>query len=122
MPVIEWVSLLLYLCQELLDPTAVEPLMAVALRLIDALCFQDQLLCEHRTPLLAAALLHGAVQLCSKAFKDYTFCRKVNHLCRVADGDVASLSERMLQATVGRRCAEVVLEGSPELLPLGDEL
>ena len=118
---IEWVCLLLYLCQDLLEPTASEPLLAVATKLIDALCFQDQLMC-HPGALLAAAVLHGAVQLCSKAFRDYTFLRKVCHLCQAPDGDVAGLSERILQATVGQRCAEVVLEGSPDVLALEDEL
>ena len=37
--------------------------------------------------------------------QEYKFCQRVNHLCRVEDGDVSSLSERILQVVVGQQCA-----------------
>ncbi|CAK9028968.1 unnamed protein product [Durusdinium trenchii] len=124
---IEWVSLLLFLCQELLaDPEDMHSLMEVAAKLMDALAFQDELMAHYWPSQLAAAVLHATVLLCTKSFQEYKFCQRVNHLCRVEDGDVSSLSERILQATVGAQCAELVCEGGisdddeedSEMLPL----
>ncbi|CAK9024968.1 unnamed protein product [Durusdinium trenchii] len=98
---IEWVSLLLFLCQELLaDPEDMHSLMEVAAKLMDALAFQDELMAHYWPSQLAAAVLHATVLLCTKSFQDneYKFCQRVNHLCRVEDGDVSSLSERSLSS------------------------
>lgn len=110
---IEWVSCCLFLCQELLaKPSDLDIIMDIATQLMDALFFQDHLMSQYLPSQLAAAILHAAVQLCTKSFQEYKFCLRVNHLCRVADGDVSSLSERLLQGIVGQQCAELVFEGA----------
>jgi hypothetical protein len=45
-------------------------LLDLATRLMDALAFQDQLMAQHLPSQLAAAVVHGAVQLCTKSFQD----------------------------------------------------
>ena len=50
---------------------AEEILLDLATRLMDALAFQDPLMAQHLPSQLAAAVVHGAVQLCTKSFQDF---------------------------------------------------
>ncbi|CAE7281000.1 unnamed protein product [Symbiodinium sp. CCMP2456] len=108
----EWVPLLLFFCEDLLkEASDMAIIMAVASHVIDILAFQDELMSAYWPSELAAGTIQATIFLCTKSFKGYTFCRRVNHLCRAQDCEISALSEKILQAAVGKKGAELIIDG-----------
>ncbi|CAE7375393.1 unnamed protein product [Symbiodinium natans] len=117
----EWVPLLLFLCEDLLlEASDMAVIMAVASHVIDILAFQDDLMSSYWPSELAAGTIQATIFLCTKSFEGFTFCRRVNHLCRIQDCQISALSEKILTAAIGKKGTELILEGSGscELEPL----
>ncbi|CAE7748401.1 Nlrc3 [Symbiodinium sp. KB8] len=109
----EWVPLLLFFCEDLLlEASDMANIMAVASHVIDILAFQDELMSAYWPSELAAGTIQATIFLCTKSFKGYTFCRRVNHLCRAQDCEISALSEKILQAAVGKKGTELIIDGS----------
>jgi len=109
----EWVPLLLSLAEPLLANVAdAEILAGVSAHVADVLAFQDELMASYLPSELAAATIHTAVMLCTKRFQRHTLALRIGHLCRMQEEQVVHISEQILNASIGRRCAEVILEGS----------
>jgi len=114
----EWVPLLLFFCEDLLlQASDMAIIMAVASHVIDILAFQDELMSAYWPSELAAGTIQATIFLCTKSFKGYTFCRRVNHLCRAQDCDISALSEKILQAAVGKKGTELIIDGSGSCVP-----
>lgn len=109
----DWTSLLLYLvgplfCEEE-DAGIVGGLVA---HITDMLAFEDSLMAAHLPSELAAASIHAAVVLCTKRFKRFALTARVAHLCRVSEEQMVQLSEKVLAAALGKKCAELIFDGS----------
>eukprot|EP00439_Symbiodinium_sp_Y106_P062744 s1375_g9.t1 len=114
----EWAPLLLFFCEDLLlQASDMAIIMAVASHVIDILAFQDELMSAYWPSELAAGTIQATIFLCTKSFKGYTFCRRVNHLCRAQDCDISALSEKILQAAVGKKGTELIIDGSGSCVP-----
>jgi len=109
----EWVGVVLVLAGPLLAEAGdADAVRAVATHIMDVLAFQDALMAKYLPSELAAATIHAAVMFCTKRFCRYAFTLRVGHLCRVPEDHMVQLSEQILEAAVGERRAELILEGS----------
>eukprot|EP00930_Biecheleria_cincta_P002482 TRINITY_DN103499_c0_g1_i2.p1 TRINITY_DN103499_c0_g1~~TRINITY_DN103499_c0_g1_i2.p1 ORF type:complete len:305 (+),score=61.51 TRINITY_DN103499_c0_g1_i2:17-931(+) len=109
----EWVPLVLHLCASFFKQTDQAAIVnGVAAHVSDVLAFQDDLMSSYWPSELAAATLHASMMLCTKCFHQYAVSLRINHLCRCDEAKVANLSEKILAAAIGHKCAELILEGS----------
>jgi len=121
----EWVPLLLHLAGPLTSAAEdVGVISAVATHLADVLAFRDEIMAAHLPSELAAATVHAAAlrgklpnrgikdMICTRRFQRYTLTLRVSHFCRTKEEQVVRLSEQILFASIGNRCAEILLEGS----------
>lgn len=109
----EWVPLVLHLCATFFNESDQAGIVTgVASHVADILAFHDDLMSSFWPSELAAATLHASIMLCTKCFQQYTVSLRINHLCRCDEAKVANLSEKILAAAIGSKCAELILEGS----------
>jgi len=109
----EWAQLLLYLASPLLaGDEYINILSGVAAHITDVLAFFDDIMSSHLPSELASAAMHAATLLCTKHFQRYAATRRMAHLARTSEEDMVQLSETILTACIGAKCAEFLLEGS----------